>query len=420
MDIPGKMSGEGMVKGSKSKNDQMFQNRGRPFLVIGLVLSVIGIGVSIKLTQIHYFTHTDPSYESVCAVSEAVNCETVAQSPYAVFLGTPISVWGIFGYFFMAFFALWGLSRKRLHATWPQGILFGLFFMSLISSSLLAYVSFTRIDSLCIFCMSLYIINGLLFAVSAAGAFVARKNPIWLVTSDLKALFSKPLLLIALFVAAGGIVAALVGAMPKYWHHPGWDDLPKLPTGQDEKGCHWMGAKNPVITVVEFSDYECPHCRVAHKKMRMSAAQYPDKVRLIHNHLPLDQACNEDIQHPFHNRACEFSKAAECAAEQDKFWEMNDAIFSIQETVRSRDVNIERIAVQLGLDRSAFKECMAREGIPECIKDDMEKARRLQVAGTPTFFVGNQPYPGGLPDGLLEVLLSNEDENQQQYRDHSH
>lgn len=395
-----------MVKGAKSKNIQRLPVGDKLFLTICLVLVIVALGVSIELTQIHYYTHTDPSYESVCAVSEQINCETVAQSPYSVFGGVPVSVWGIFAYFFMFVFIVWGFSsRRRPHSNWPQGILLGLFVLGILSASVLAYISVTRIDSICLFCTALYVINGLLLIVSAVFLGLSRKNPFGLVVEDLKSLIKRPGLTFVLVVLAGGMAAGLTLGIPEYWHHPGWSDLPKLPMGQDQNGCHWIGAEDPVVTVVEFSDYECPHCRRAHKKMRAEAARFPDKVRLIHNHLPLDHACNEDVKQPFHNRACEFSKAAECAAEQDKFWEMNDALFSIQDTIRAKDVDIERISVQLGLDRSVFKSCMAAEGIPECIKDDMEKARRLQVAGTPTFFIGNQPYPGGLPDGLLDAIV---------------
>jgi protein-disulfide isomerase len=214
--------------------------------------------------------------------------------------------------------------------------------------------------------------------------------------------------LTALGAIAVVAVATPMVFIPPYWQHPGWIELPELPTGVDGNGCHWIGAKHPTVVVVEFSDYQCPHCRRAHKQMRLEAAKFPDEVRLIHNHMPLDRACNEDIKRPFHDRACEFSKAAECAAAQGKFWQMNDALFSIQERVRTNDVDVERLAVQIDLDRSVFRDCMAEEGIPDIIRSDLEKSRALNVLGTPTFFIRSQPYLGGLPEGTLEAAVLQE------------
>ncbi len=383
---------------------------GRTVQFVAVLLCLAGLGISIELTRIHYYTHTDPSYKSVCAVNDLVNCETVAQSPFSVFLGAPVSVWGILGYLLMSALGIWGLTGKRLHDTWPRGVLFSAITVSALASLTLGYISFLRIDSLCIFCTSLYAINLVLLILGVVLAVQSRANPLTLFARDTKAVIGKPVLLIALTVIGGGAVAALIILTPPYWQHPGWIELPRLPTGADQNGCHWIGAEDPLVTIVEFSDYQCPHCRKAHKEMRLEAAKYPDEVRLIHHHLPLDQACNEDIKKPFHNRACEFSKAAECGAAQEKFWEMNDALFSIQEHVRTADVDVELIAVQLGIDRSTFRDCMAEEGIPDCILSDIERARALNVAGTPTFYIRSQPFPGGLPEGALEAALQRERE----------
>ncbi|MCP4599754.1 MAG: thioredoxin domain-containing protein [Proteobacteria bacterium] len=394
-----------MKKYADKKTEQNKTKKGRVVLLISLVLCIVGLGVAIELTKIHYFSHTKPDYSSVCAISENINCETVAQSPFSVFIRAPVSVWGIFGYTLIGFMAIWGLTRKSLHPTWPHGTLLVFYAVSTIASVMLGYISVTKIDSLCLFCATLYTINLALFILGVVSVVQLRASPLRLLIADLKALFSRLRVSAVLIIVAGGAVTALNIAIPPYWQHPGWTELPSLTSGEDN-GCHWIGAKNPIVTVVEFSDYQCPHCRKAHKEMRGKAAQYPDEVRLIHNHLPLDNACNAAIKRPFHNRACEFSKAAECAAEQGKFWEMNDALFSIQDKIPTRDVNVARLAVQIGLDRSAFNQCMADEGIPDCILKDLEKARFLDVEGTPTFFIGSQSYPGRIPDGALEMAVA--------------
>ncbi len=373
-------------------------------LVLILLLALGGIGVSIELSRVHYFTHTDPSYESVCEVSDKVNCATVARSRYSVFLGAPVSAWGIFGYAFIAAFAIWGLSG-RLHPHWPYGVLIGLTGAAVTASSLLAYISVTRIDSICIFCMTLYGINLVLLIVMAGWAVAARLNPVKAVIADARAAFPAPAIIVPLLLITAVSATAIAVAIPPYWVHSGWAEVPELPTGVDENGHHWIGAKDALVTIIEFSDYQCPHCRRAHKETRLLAAKYPDTVRLVHRHLPLDKTCNKDIKQVFHARACEFSKAAECAAEQDAFWKMNDALFSIQESIAAADVVLEDLAVEIGLDRSRFNACMAAPKMPKKVLEDMATSRNLDVRGTPTFFVGPQDFAGYVPEIVIENAI---------------
>jgi protein-disulfide isomerase len=396
----------GHPMGTSSAKEDAATPRGKAILVAVLVLAAVGFGVASHLTRIHYFTHTDPAYSSMCAVSERVNCETVAESAYSVFLGLPVSCWGLLAYALTATLAIFGLSRSRLHATWPYGALLFLATAALAGSAILAYLSFFRIDSMCIFCMILYAVNAALFALCTALAVRSRRSPVALVAADLAAAIKRPLPVLAFAAVFGGGAAAAELLVPPYWIHLGWSDLPALPMGVDEKG-HWIGAERPLVIVTEFSDYECPHCRRAHRNIRQMAARYPDAVRLVHRHQPLDDACNKALKKPFHRRACEFSRAVECAGEQEMFWEMNDALFSIQDEVRASEVDLDALAVRIGLDRSRFKECLASEAPRRRIAADIADAERRGVEGTPTYFIGERMFPGGFEESVLAAAVKN-------------
>lgn len=371
---------------------------------VGLMalLSLVGLAVSVELTRIHYLTHTDPSFHSVCAMSERVNCETVAQSPYSVFMDVPLSVWGMLGYTVFLALSLWGLARKKPHPGFPRG---GLLLTSggfCVISVMLAIISFTKIDSICLFCFTTYGINALLLVLCVISATGAPGGLSKALSMDLRAAVARPLWL-ALFLLGGlSIAAALNLFFPRYYHHVGWTDLPQLASGTTEQGHHWMGAKQPELTIEEFSDYECPHCRRAHKHARSLAADYPDKVRMVHRHYPLDNACNPAISSPFHQRACELAMATECAAEQGKFWEMNDAIFSVQDTIRVDDINLGKLAVQLGLDASEFKKCLETGATKHKVSRDIADGTRKGIQGTPTFYIDDQPFVGIVPEVVLE------------------
>jgi protein-disulfide isomerase/uncharacterized membrane protein len=386
---------------STSTNGGSTGPRGRALLFAVLALSAVGFGVAAHLTRIHYYTHTDPGYQSMCAVSEKVNCETVAESVYSTFLGLPVSAWGLAAYAVFAALAIWGLTRRRLTDTWPRGALALLATLALAGSGILAFLSFFRIDSMCIFCMILYGINAALFGLGIALVATSGRGPFALVAADLEAALRRPLGPLVLAAAAGAAIAAAELAVPPYWIHLGWRDLPELPTGVDGKGHYWIGAEDPLVTVLEFSDYECPHCRRAHRNMRQLAAKYRDSVRLVHRHQPLDDACNPSLAKPFHERACEFSRAAECAGDQGAFWAMNDALFAIQDSAPAAAVDLDSLAVQLGLDRSRFRECRSSQKADRRIAEDLEAAERLGVAGTPTYFIGSRAFPGGFAESIL-------------------
>lgn len=370
-----------------------------------VILCLLGLAVSGQLTRIHVFVHTDPNYHSACAMSEGVNCETVAASPYSVFAGLPVSVWGLLGYLVMGGLGLWAAVRWRTHATWPLGLLVLLTLFSVAVSAVLAFISATRIDSLCLFCMASYAINLALFALALVARARTRTRLGPLILNDAKALLGRPLLVGLAALVGAAALGALYTFVPSYWHTPGWSDLPKLATGQDQSGHHWIGGQDAPATIVELSDYECPFCRAAHKAMRLLAAQAPDQIRLVHRHFPLDMACNPSVPHPFHGRACLFAEAAECAGLQGRFWDMNDALFSVQEKVKTQDVDPVELAVRLGLNRSEFKRCLENHATAARIATDVKEGMARNLRGTPSFILGDHVFMGRIPEDVLKSFI---------------
>jgi protein-disulfide isomerase/uncharacterized membrane protein len=377
----------------------------RKLALVFALLCVLGVAFSVELTRIHVFVHTDPRYHSVCAMSAGVNCETVALSPYAVFAGLPVAVWGIVGYLVMGVLALSGLRKERSRPTWPWGLLLLFAVFSALTSVVLAYISAARIASLCLFCMGSYAINAGLLLLGAIAWRRARVEMRELVLTDAKTLVEHPLAMANLAIVGTTLLIGLELLVPRYWKTPGWDDLPRLPSGLGADGQHWIGATEPTLTIVEFSDYECPHCRRAHKDVRFLAARYPNQVRLVHRHLPLDRACHPGLLEPFHEHACRFAEAAECAGLQGRFWEMNDALFSMQDKVRAKNVDPKALAIRLGLNRSQFDRCMdAHTTIPR-IAGDVRETMARKLNGTPTFLIGEEVFVGRIPDGEITRAL---------------
>ena len=253
-----------------------------------------------------------------------MNCDTVADSEWSVFLGLPNAVWGLFGYLVMVALCVWGMTRRTLSPSWPAGLLLLLSGFTVAVSAVLAYVSKVVIHSMCLMCMASWAIAVALLVVAVI--FARRKGLLAAIGADLGALVAKPRLTAALAIGAALALATLWVSYPRYWILDGRVGPGALGSGRDEAGLYWMGSARPKLTVTLFSDYQCPHCARAHEQTRKLLEQYPD-LRVVHRDYPLNEDCNPLVHHRMHRESCQRAAAAGCAGEQGKFWEMNDLLF---------------------------------------------------------------------------------------------
>jgi protein-disulfide isomerase len=196
--------------------------------------------------------------------------------------------------------------------------------------------------------------------------------------------------------------ALLIGTYPSYWKDTQSSERakpiePTVPHGIEPGGGHFIGAEKPAVTLLEFSDYECPYCRQAHSQLRALIERYPTLLRLVHRHYPLDMSCNSSLKAKMHQNACFAAMIAECAGAQDRFWQANDYLFAEARNIGSRS-NAE-IARDLGLDAKALDTCLRSDG-PRVVAADVDEGNRLDIQGTPTFFVEGQTYTGTYPPWL--------------------
>jgi protein-disulfide isomerase/uncharacterized membrane protein len=384
-----------------------------PFVVL---LCLAGLGVSIDLTRIHVKVHTDPSYQSFCAYSKGVNCDTVAQSPYSLFAAVPVAVWGILGYLLMGGFAisLWRARLKNRYGYAAAAPLLGLTLFATTVSIVLAYISFTKIASICVLCFTTYGINILLLGLT----FYLACRPSGLVSCVKKALgyflLENKKITVGLLVVGITCVGGLVTAYPRYWvqEYDAMVGPQGLPVGVDENGLAWIGANNPVITIVEFSDYQCPYCPQRHRDARALVKKYPTKVRLAHRHYPLDQHCHPRVRRRFHDQACRLATLTICAGRQNKGWQANDLLYSWPR--RQPPPDAETFAEKLELDLEKLKECIQDPSVMDQIRKDIQAGIKLRIRGTPTFVVDGKKFVGRVPKKLVEKTVGAGAEKQTQ------
>lgn len=163
---------------------------------------------------------------------------------------------------------------------------------------------------------------------------------------------------------------------------------------------HIRGNINAQITIVEYSDLECPFCKTFHATMKQVFAEYGDKVRWVYKHFPIDS------RHP---KADKEAEAAECAAKQggnDAFWAYVDRIFEITPSNNGLDpALLPAIAKDLGLDKGKFESCLSSGKYAELVEAQFQEGMRLGVNGTPGSFVNGEPVRGAIPFEALKEII---------------
>jgi len=187
--------------------------------------------------------------------------------------------------------------------------------------------------------------------------------------------------------AGGPVIEAPVSTQaPKFIRY----DIPT-------EGFPSIGPKDAPITLVEFSDFQCPFCRRWHDETyKPLLAAYPGKIRVVYRNLPLTS---------IHPNALSAAEAAMCAGEQDAFWQYHEKLFSSESL---GEAVYEQYARDLSLDLPAFVDCITEHKYQEAIQADSDFALNLGVSSTPTFFVNGLAIVGAQPLGVFKEVIDKE------------
>jgi len=160
---------------------------------------------------------------------------------------------------------------------------------------------------------------------------------------------------------------------------------------------HIRGPANAALTLVQYADFQCPHCAAAHPEVAAIANELSDSLRLVLRHFPLSQV------HPQAQRAAE---AAEAAAGHGRFWEMASLLYENQEELD--DHSLGRYARKAGLDLKRFRKELSSGVHAARVRADYLGGIRSGVNGTPTFFINGKRYEGPFKSEALVAALLNE------------
>lgn len=160
---------------------------------------------------------------------------------------------------------------------------------------------------------------------------------------------------------------------------------------------HVRGDFEAPVTIVEYSDYQCPFCSRFHPTIKQVLADYPGQVRWVYKHFPLDQ---------IHPQARPSAEASECVWEQkgnDGFWQFADGLFENQS--RLGNSLYKELAGQIGVNADQFTNCVSSRKYKDKVESDYQEGIRAGVRGTPGSFVNGQSIPGAVPYSTLKVAV---------------
>lgn len=150
------------------------------------------------------------------------------------------------------------------------------------------------------------------------------------------------------------------------------------------------------VTIVEFSDFQCPFCAIVEPTVKKVLETYGDNVKFVYKNFPL----------PSHENAQPAALAALCAKDQGKFWEYHDTLFENQESLKVTD--LKKYAADLGLKTQDFNGCLDNKKYQNQIQADLNEGNRVGVRGTPAFFINGRPLSGAQPLENFQAMIKEE------------
>jgi protein-disulfide isomerase/uncharacterized membrane protein len=383
-------------------------------VAIALFFICVGIGVQIYLTSHHYdLMYGQLDAKSFCSVNATVDCDSVNTSSYSEIFGLPIALLSAFVLFICGLLVL---GYQIFSAGEKQKMARFLFYITsahLAASLVMGIISVIVLKVYCLMCMSIWLVSIILFF--CALTLVSSKN-LKTFKQDFSNLLqsserggSRGLLVLFLLVPVG---AFLVNGM---WKQTISGDQDKL---VENSIADWLAARkvdfsidkgpqlgnpNAIMQIVEFSDFQCPHCKHAAPSIHAFVNSHRDSVHFTFQNYPLDPACNKEMKSGGHDQACRFAKAVLCGDRQGHFVETHDWIFAHQDELS--ETLLPKLVSEVKLNQTQFDSCMASREVEADLDQQLDRGKLAGIEGTPSIFVNGRLLPGGFIIPVLNAAL---------------
>jgi protein-disulfide isomerase len=195
-----------------------------------------------------------------------------------------------------------------------------------------------------------------------------------------------------------------IAIFPPYWSYAEPLLIESLNAGMTEDGHPWIGAVHPELEITEYTDYLCFQCRKLHRYLRKLVARYPNRIRLVHRNFPMDNAINPLVKEPFHVGSGRMAILAIYAAEQGRFWQMNDALFELG---RERgELDLRELAERTGVDLDGMRQALAdRKDLQMKLAKDLWAGMKMNIDGTPAYVINKKVYLAQIPPEIFREVM---------------
>ena len=370
---------------------------------LALVGAIFSVALHFYLTS-HYYPikFGMAAAQSVCNINAKFNCDAVSASSYSSALGIPVSLWGAATNLILFFFILlgwleWSDHPERLRR-WSVLLAGG----SLAASVVMGAISVLALQNYCLFCIILYALSAVIF-------FACRgtlREPVWSnLKNDLPALPRESFGILSGLLLIPGLAFLM---HKSFMDSLGDDEVNRI---VQESVNEWLAApKNEFIakpslsmgasadqatlTLVEFADFGCGHCKRASYSLDAFVKSHPD-VRMEFYAFPLDGACNDKIE-VTSGLSCRLAQAVVCAEKEGAGWGMHHALFEVQDDVHrlastaELDVILSKEAVKLGLSWTTLEHCLVDPATLDAVKAQAKQGGLVNVNATPTIFANGR------------------------------
>jgi uncharacterized membrane protein len=383
-----------------------------------VAFSLLGLGASAAATYVHYNLIQNPDYSSFCYINATVTCRAAYLSRYGSVGGVPVAVGGLL-FFTWVLLMLWGARGKSAIKDSAPAYIFAGSTLALAVVLYLAYASFFILKEVCPLCVATYVAVVGVFVISGGASSVSMSSLPSRFLRDLRVLVATPLaLVVALLFVAGASWGMTV--FPRESDRPQARPAPTLNDDQKSELARWWELQPKVanfpfengdakVLVVEFADFQCPHCRDAYFGLKPVLDKYaanPKDLKFIFKTWPLNSHCNASVPGANFVASCEASALYVMARQKGTGDALRDWFFVHQneitpDTVRSDATKIAQVAdFQAGYDK-ALQE----------VKTDAAVGSSLNVHSTPTFFINGRALPAGAiapqyMDQIIQLELS--------------
>lgn len=375
------------------------------------LFALIGLVLTVELTLIFFKVNFNDSYSaSFCSVNNLIDCDGVAKTNYSLFLGIPLSLWGMFFYTLTLFLNYVHLIQNRFKNTIfdvfknPKSYIATLGLLSFAISMCLATISIFKINKICVLCFITYFID-LFIALCAKtkGSFfiVDIKNTVLDFLDGVKRYTL--LFIIVLFAFIGILVYTSTSLVfsPQQKVQKSFQEFIEMDKNKYAVSGNVMGdPKGDKIYV--YSDFMCPFCRVTNIMVSKFAHEQKG-VLVIHENYPLDTECNKYIPHTVHPGACTLARYALAAKKQNKYWDMANLIFDEHP---ASEADILRLSDKIDIDIVKLVEDVSSKEVQDELLSQIDGAYKRGIFGTPTIVIDDIPYTSAMPYYRIKTLYS--------------